>query len=121
MKLPLSIYKRNRFPPDMAQYAAWVYYGFNLSIRDVDVWLAQRSIIVSYEAVRKWSDKIGLQYQRESKRVHGGRGDACRPADSQPDLPTIGVPLRPIFRIRVGRSNRYKPLNFRKNGGPTRT
>ena len=32
--------------------------------------------------------------------------------DLLPYLPTMGVPLQPDFAPRVGRSNRYKPMNF---------
>jgi putative transposase len=37
-----NIYKRHRFPPPVIQYAVWLYYRFNLSIRDVEDLLAER-------------------------------------------------------------------------------
>ena len=30
-----SMYKRHRFPPEIIQYAVWLYYRFNLSHRDI--------------------------------------------------------------------------------------
>ena len=30
-----SLYKRHRFPPEIIQYAVWLYYRFNLSHRDI--------------------------------------------------------------------------------------
>jgi putative transposase len=38
--------KDRRFPPVIIQYAVWVYYRFNLSIRDIEYSFAQRTIIV---------------------------------------------------------------------------
>ena len=50
---PIS-FKRHRFPPDVIRYAVWLYFGFTLSVRDVEELLAQRGIEVSREAVRCW-------------------------------------------------------------------
>ena len=71
----MNIYKRHRFPPEVIQYAAWLYYRFNLSCRDIEDLLAERNIIVSYEAIRSWCRKFGAQYARRLKRNHQGYGD----------------------------------------------
>ena len=63
------MYKHHRFFPDIIQYAVWVYYRFNLSIRDVEDLLAQREIIVSYEAIRQWVNKFGYFFL-ENLRKH---------------------------------------------------
>ena len=68
-------YKRYRFPPDVIQYAVWVYYRFNLSHRDVEDLLAVRGIVVSYESIRLWCNKFGPQYARRLRRRHQGFGD----------------------------------------------
>ena len=65
----MSIYKRHRFPPAIIQYAVWLYYRFNLSHRDIEDLLAERNIIVSYEAVRSWCRKFGAQYARRLRRL----------------------------------------------------
>jgi hypothetical protein len=44
----MSTYK-HRFPPDVISYAAWLYYRFNLSHRDIEDLLAERGITVSRE------------------------------------------------------------------------
>ena len=36
----MNTYKRHRFPPDIISYAAWLYYRFNLSHRDIEDLLA---------------------------------------------------------------------------------
>ena len=70
-----NIYKRHRFPPSIIQYAVWLYYRFNLSIRDVEDLLAERKISVSYEAIRLWDNKFGPKFARRLKRKHRGFGD----------------------------------------------
>ena len=57
-------YQRHRFPAEVIQYAVWLYFRFPLSFRDVEDLLAQRGIDVSYETVRRWSVKFGLQKPR---------------------------------------------------------
>jgi len=70
-----SIYKRHRFPPSIIQHAVWLYYRFNLSIRDVEDLLAERNISVSYEAIRLWINKFGPEFTRRLRRRHPGFGD----------------------------------------------
>ena len=55
---PIS-FKRHRFPPEVIRYAVWAYFRFTMSLRDVEDLLAERGIIVSYEAVRCWTMKFG--------------------------------------------------------------
>jgi len=55
-------YRRFRYPPDIIGYAVWLYYRFTLSYRDVEDLLAQRGIIVSYEAIRLWCIRFGPSY-----------------------------------------------------------
>ena len=69
MKRPTTMYKRHRFPPEIIQYAVWLYHRFNLSHRDIEDLLAERGITVSYEAIRLWCNKFGL------KKKHQGYGD----------------------------------------------
>ena len=75
MKRSASLYKRHRFPPDIIQYAVWLYHRFNLSARDVEDLLAERGITVTYESIRLWCIKFGPQYARRLKRQHRGFGD----------------------------------------------
>ena len=75
MKNPISLYRRHRFPPEIIQYAVWLYHRFNLSHRDVEDLLAERNIVVSYESVRLWCNKFGPKYARRLRRRHQGFGD----------------------------------------------
>ncbi len=70
-----NIYKRYRFPAEIIQYAVWLYYRFNLSNRDIEDLLAERGIIVTYEAIRLWCYKFGPKYSAKLKRKHRWFGD----------------------------------------------
>ena len=70
-----TMYKRYRFPPDIIQYAVWLYFRFNLSHRDIEDLLAERGITVSHESIRLWCNKFGSRYAAWSKRKHQGYGD----------------------------------------------
>ena len=71
----MNTYKRHRFPSDIISYAVWLYYRFNLSHRDIEDLLAERSITVSREAIRLWCIKFGAIYSRRLKRKRQGYGD----------------------------------------------
>ncbi len=75
MKKSTTLYKGHRFPPEIIQYAVWLYHRFNLSHRDIEDLLAERGITVSYEAIRLWCNKFGLKYVRRLKKKHQGYGD----------------------------------------------
>ena len=75
MKRSTTMYKRHRFPPQIIQYAVWLYHRFNLSHRDVEDLLAERGIVVSYESVRPWCNKFGMKYVRRLRKKHQGYGD----------------------------------------------
>ena len=83
----MNTYKRHRFPTDIISYAVWLYYRFNLSLRDIEDLLAERGITVSREAIRlcypkhslrsmgRLCIKFGALYSRRLKRKHRGYGD----------------------------------------------
>jgi putative transposase len=45
--------KRHRFPPEIIARAVWLYFRFPLSLRRVEEMLLERSILISYETVRR--------------------------------------------------------------------
>ena len=52
-------YARQRFPPDVIRHAVWLYLRFTLSYWDVEDLLAERGLMVSNEAIRRWVLKFG--------------------------------------------------------------
>jgi len=71
-----KLYKRFRFPPEIIQYAVWLYYRFNLSHRDIEDLLSERGINVTYEAIRLWCNRFGPKFATKLKRKHRGYGDS---------------------------------------------
>src|SRR5262249_29067796 len=75
MKTARSRYRGHRFPPEIISYAVWIYHRFSMSFRDVEDLLAERGIIVSFEAIRQWCRKFGPGYGQRLKRKQGRLGD----------------------------------------------
>ncbi len=71
----IPTYARHRYPKAIIAYAVWVYHRFCLSYRDVEDLLAERGVIVSYEAIRQWCLKFGHAYARRIRRSRGQIGD----------------------------------------------
>jgi transposase-like protein len=40
--------------PQPASYTVWLYHVFCLSLRDVELLLAERGVVVTHESVRHW-------------------------------------------------------------------
>jgi putative transposase len=75
MKPPPDPHYRHRFPAEIISHAVWLYHVFSLSLRDVELLLAERGIVVSYETVRRWCKKFGQSF---ANRLHHRRS---RPGD----------------------------------------
>lgn len=60
--------KRHRYPVEIISSAVWSYHRFNDSYRDVAERLAYRGIIVSYETIRHWCRKFGVNFSDVIKK-----------------------------------------------------
>jgi putative transposase len=69
------MYHGYRFPPEIISHAIWLYHRFCLSYRDVEDLLAERGIVVSYESIRSWRNKLGPAFARSIKKRQGPFGD----------------------------------------------
>src|SRR5918911_1669633 len=72
---PGSPYRGYRFPPEVIAHAVWLYFRFHLSFRDVEELLAERGIVVSYEAIRHWCYTFGPTYAADLRRRRAQPGD----------------------------------------------
>jgi transposase-like protein len=43
-----SSYHRHRFPAEIISHAVWLYHVFSLSLRDVELILAERRVVVTH-------------------------------------------------------------------------
>ena len=68
-------YRGYRFPVEIISHAVWLYFRFQLSLRDVEELLAERGITVTYETIRAWCAKFGPSY------AAGVRRRRARPSD----------------------------------------
>jgi putative transposase len=62
-------------PAEIINQAVWLYHCFSLSLREVELILAARGIVVSYETIREWSLRFGRAYARSLKRRRPQPGD----------------------------------------------
>lgn len=60
--------KRYRYPVELISIAVWSYHRFNDSYRDVSERLLYRGIDVSYETIRQWCIKFGIQFKNVLKK-----------------------------------------------------
>lgn len=74
-KTKTSTYKRYRFPIEIIQHCVWLYFRFSLSYRDVELLMAERGIVVSYETIRQWCLKFGEAYAKKLRQRRGQPGD----------------------------------------------
>jgi putative transposase len=75
MNLQSNPYRGFRFPRAIIQHAVWLYHCFSVSLRDVELILAERGIVVSYESIREWGLRFGQMSAAALKRRRPKPGD----------------------------------------------
>src|ERR1700685_1573156 len=75
MKSPPDPCYRQLFPAEIISHAVWLYHVFSVSLRDVELLLAERGIVVSYETVRRWCKKFGATFADRLRRCRPRPGD----------------------------------------------
>ena len=68
-------YRGFRFPAEVIEHAVWLYHCFSLSLRNVELILAARGIVVSYESIREWSLRFVRLFANKLKRRRSRPGD----------------------------------------------
>ena len=71
----IPLYRKHRFLPEIIAHAVWLYRRLSLSFREVEEMLAERGVIVSYEAVRQWCLKFGQAFAKRLRHRRGQCGD----------------------------------------------
>jgi putative transposase len=75
MRKPPAPHYRHRVPAELISHAVWLYHAFSLSFRDVELILAERGLIVSYESIRRWCLKFGASFASGLRRRRPRPGD----------------------------------------------
>jgi putative transposase len=70
-----SSYHRHRFPAEIISHAVWLYHVFSLSLRDVELILAERGVVVTHESIRTWCWKFGAEFAKRLRRRRPRPGD----------------------------------------------
>ena len=65
--MKVSIYHRRRFHADVIKRVIWLYFRFNLSLREIEEMMAERGVDVSYETIRRWIDSFGSVFAKRIK------------------------------------------------------
>ena len=65
--MKVSIYHRRRFHSDVIKCVIWLYFRFNLSLREVEELMAERGVDVSYETIRRWIERFGPVFAKRIK------------------------------------------------------
>ena len=71
-----ATYPGYRFPAEIISHAVWLYHCFSLSLRDVELILAERGVIVTRESVRQWCIRFGTDFARRLRRRRPRPGDS---------------------------------------------
>jgi putative transposase len=70
-----ATYHRHRFPAEIISHAVWLYHVFSLSLRDVELILAERGVFVTHESIRGWCRKFGADFAKRLRRRRPRPGD----------------------------------------------
>jgi putative transposase len=71
-----ATYPGYRFPAAIISYAVvWLYHVFGLSLREVELILAERGISVTHESIRQWCRKFGADFARKLRQRRPTPGD----------------------------------------------
>jgi putative transposase len=70
-----ATYPGYRFPAAVIQHAVWLYHLFSLSLRDIELILAERGVVVSYESIRRWCLRFGAEFAAGLRKRRPRPGD----------------------------------------------
>jgi putative transposase len=75
MKKAPDPYRGFRYPAQIINEAVWLYHCFSMSLRDVELLLAARGVVVSYESIRQWCLRFGQEFAKRLRRRRPRPGD----------------------------------------------
>jgi hypothetical protein len=68
-------YNGFRYPAEVISHCVWLYHRFALSFREVEEMMIERGIVVSYETIRQWCQKLGQTFANQLRRRRPRPGD----------------------------------------------
>ncbi|WP_376100665.1 IS6 family transposase (plasmid) [Roseomonas sp. CCTCC AB2023176] len=70
-----ATYPGYRFPAEVIRHAVWLYHLFSLSLRDIELILAERGITVTHESIRRWVLRFGSEFAGKLRKRRPRPGD----------------------------------------------
>jgi putative transposase len=70
-----ATYPGFRFPAEVIRHSTWLYHLFGLSLRDTELILAERGVVVSHESIRRWCVRFGADFAARLRRRRPRPGD----------------------------------------------
>ncbi|MFC7739421.1 IS6 family transposase [Roseomonas sp. GCM10028921] len=70
-----TTYPGYRFPAEVIHHATWLYHLFSLSLRDIELILAERGVVVSHESIRRWCLRFGTEFAAKLRKQRPRPGD----------------------------------------------
>ncbi|WP_052389779.1 IS6 family transposase [Belnapia moabensis] len=70
-----NTYPGYRFPAAVIHHAVWLYHSFSLSLRDIELILAERGVVVSHESIRRWCLSFGTEFAAKLRKRRPRPGD----------------------------------------------
>jgi transposase-like protein len=74
MKKPPDPRYRHRFPVELISHAVWLYHVFSLSFRDVELILAERGVVVSYESISAMVSEVRRELRGQAPPATAAAG-----------------------------------------------
>jgi putative transposase len=75
MPTPAALYRGYRFAGTIISHCVWLYYSFNLSLRDVQEIMAKDGVTVSHETIRQWCRKFGQRFAEKLRQYQAPPAD----------------------------------------------
>jgi putative transposase len=72
---PLSPSSSPSKPSAAIHHAVWLYRVFSLSLRDIELILAERGVVVSHESIRRWCLRFGADFAAKLCKRRPRTGD----------------------------------------------
>jgi putative transposase len=63
-----ATYPGYRFPAEIISHAVWLYHVFGLSLREVELILAERGVTASHESICQWCLEFGADFACKLRR-----------------------------------------------------
>jgi len=68
MKRSPDPHYRHRFPAEIINHGVWLHHVFGLSLRDLELLIAERGVVVSHESIRRWCNEFGASFASSLRR-----------------------------------------------------